>query len=121
MRAHFILYVQDQNRSSAFCLDVPGMSEFELSGQCVLGLMPSSGIKRLLGQNLPDPALADGVPRAELYLVHPDADHMHQRALEAGVQELSPMLPRDWGDTVAYSLDLDGHVLAFARPTLPTP
>ena len=23
--------------------------------------------------------------------------------------------PRDWGHTAAYALDLDGHVLAFAR------
>lgn len=129
MRAHFILYVQDQSPSSAFYervfgfqprLDVPGMSEFELSDDCVLGLMPSSGITRLLGRNLPDPAVAEGVPRAELYLVHPDADQMHQRALEAGGQELSPMLPRDRGDTVGYLLDLDGHVLAFARPSLST-
>ena len=95
------------------------MSEFELSEECVLGLMPASGIKRLLGENLPDPALAEGIPRAELYLMHPDADQMHQRSLEAGGRELSPMLPRDWGDTVAYSLDLDGHVLAIAQPTTP--
>lgn len=130
MQAHFIFYVQDQSRSSAFYervlgfqprLDVPGMSEFELSDQCVLGLMPSSGIMRLLGQNLPDPLIADGIPRAELYLVNPDSDQMHQRSLDAGGRELSPMLPRDWGDTVGYSLDLDGHVLAFARKTLAIP
>lgn len=128
MQAHFILFVQDQSRSTVFYervlgfqprLDVMGMSEFALSDQCVLGLMPSSGIKRLLGQKLPDPALDGGIPRSEVYLVHADAEQMHRRALEAGGQELSPILPRDWGDSVAYSLDLDGHVLALALPKLP--
>ena len=46
MRAHFILYVDDQTRSTAFfravlgkapSLDVPGMTEFELGVEAVLG------------------------------------------------------------------------------------
>jgi len=45
---------------------------------------------------------------------NPDAYHL--RALAVGARELSPMAPRDWGDLVAYSLDPDGHVLAFATP-----
>ncbi len=126
--SHFILYVADQERSSAFYaavlgrsprLDVPGMTEFELPGGGVLGLMPEAGIRRLLGEQLPDPASAHGVPRAELYLTHPHADACHARALRAGATELSPMLHRDWGDHAAYSLDLDGHVLAFARTAAP--
>ncbi|NUL83042.1 MAG: glyoxalase [Armatimonadetes bacterium] len=126
--AHLILYVADQRRSAEFyaavldChprLDVPGMTEFDLPGGAVLGLMPIAGIRRLLGDSLPDPALASGVPRAELYLFHPAAEAYHARALEAGARELSPMLARDWGDAAAYSLDPDGHVLAFARALAP--
>ncbi len=122
--ARLILYVADQARAASFYqavlgvaprLDVPGMTEFELPGGGILGLMPEAGIVRLLGERLPDPAGARGVPRSELYLTHPDADACHARALETGAIELSPMLPRDWGDHAAYSLDLDGHVLAFAR------
>lgn len=122
--SHFILYVEDQERSTAFYasvlalsprLHVPGMTEFDLPGGSVLGLMPEHGIRRLLGTALPDPAHAHGVPRAELYLFVEDADAWHTRALAAGAVELSPMQPRDWGASVAYSLDLDGHVLAFAR------
>ncbi|MBL8088246.1 MAG: hypothetical protein JNM85_09300 [Chthonomonas sp.] len=121
--AHFIFYVADQERSTAFYaavlgyaprLHVPGMTEFELGSGAVLGLMPVTGIVRLLGDALPDPHQPAGFPRSELYLVHSQAATMHQRALQAGGTELSPMLPRDWGDTAAYSLDLDGHVLAFA-------
>jgi catechol 2,3-dioxygenase-like lactoylglutathione lyase family enzyme len=123
VRAHFILYVRDQAASAAFyravlaqgpALDVPGMTEFHLGG-AVLGVMPEAGIKRLLGDALPDPAGARGAPRAELYLVVDDPGAYHARALALGARELSALAPRDWGHEVAYSLDPDGHVLAFAR------
>lgn len=128
MRVHFILYVADQKRSRDFyaatlgiepTLDVPGMTEFHLGPEAVLGLMPEAGIRRLLGEALPDPASCSGVPRAELYLVVEDPAASHLRALAAGARELSPPLPRDWGHEVAYCLDPDGHVLAFAREVAP--
>ena len=121
--AHLILYVADQAVATEFwravlarppVLDVPGMTEFALAPHAVLGLMPDSGIVALLGSALPDPTQARGVPRAELYLVVDDALGYHTRALAAGATELSPMVQRDWGDAAAYSLDLDGHVIAFA-------
>jgi len=124
VRPHLILYVSDQRRAAAFYgaalarvprLDVPGMTEFDLGDGAVLGLMPEAGIRRLLGPGLPDPAGAGGAPRAELYLVVVDAAAGHARALAAGARELSPLLRRDWGHRAAYSLDPDGHVLAFAE------
>ena len=123
--AHFILYVADQARSAAFYrkvldaeprLDVPGMTEFDLGGGAVLGLMPEAGIRRLLDGAIPDPASARGIPRAELYLVGPDAQAEFDRAVSAGARALSPPLPRDWGHVAGYCLDPDGHVLAFAEP-----
>jgi uncharacterized glyoxalase superfamily protein PhnB len=122
--AIFILYVADQEKSTGFYaavlgapprLKVPGMTEFSLSPNAVLGLMPERGIKRLLGDSIADPALANGVPRAELYLRVKDAASYHARALAAGATEVSRMQPRDWGDEAAYSLDSDGHVVAFAE------
>lgn len=121
--SHFILYVNDSTRSTAFYrsvfayaprLEVPGMTEFDLPGGAVLGLMPEAAIRRLLGGSLPDPAAAHGIPRSELYLLVPEPGDLHRRALASGAKELSPLLPRDWGHSAAYSLDLDGHVLAFA-------
>ena len=123
MTPHFILYVADQARSTAFyaavldtppTLDVPGMTEFRLSSGAVLGLMPESGIRALLGGCLPDPALARGAPRCELYLLVETPETYHRRALGAGARELSPPLARDWGHVVSYCLDPDGHVVAFA-------
>jgi uncharacterized protein len=124
-KTFFIFYVSDQERSTEFYrrvfarepnLHVPGMTEFELEGGGSLGLMPEKGIRNLLGEALPDPASAAGVPRAELYLSVDDADEHHQRALEAGAKELSPFVDRPWGDRASYLLDPDGHVLALAKP-----
>jgi len=123
MNINFILYVRDQAKSREFYaialgkapqLDVPGMTEFELNTGCVLGLMPEKGIKRLL-PDMPNPESGRGIPRAEVYLTVPDPAVYHARALAAGARELSPMGPRDWGDKAAYSMDLDGHVIAFAE------
>ena len=123
MNINFILYVRDQAKSREFYaialgkapqLDVPGMTEFELNTGCVLGLMPEKGIKRLLPE-MPNPVSGRGIPRAEVYLTVPDPAVYHARALAAGARELSPMGPRDWGGKAAYSMDLDGHVIAFAE------
>lgn len=125
MKPIFIFYVADQKKSrdfyaalldSAPALDVPGMTEFDLGGSASLGLMPVRGIRALLGEKLPDPGRGEGIPRAELYLRVEDAALFHRRALENGGTEIDPLNPRDWGDRAAYSLDPDGHVLAFAEP-----
>jgi uncharacterized glyoxalase superfamily protein PhnB len=41
-------------------------------------------------------------------------EEYHQRALNLGAQNLSDLAERDWGDRVAYCLDPDGYILAFA-------
>ena len=121
--AHLILYVADQEASARFygavlgappTLHVPGMTEFRLADGTVLGLMPARGIRRLLGDVIPDPEAAAGIPRAELYLRVDDPAAYHARAVAHGARELSPPAPRDWGDVAGYVLDADGHVLAFA-------
>ena len=120
---HFILYVRDQASSTAFytrvldrepALNVSGMTEFRLSAETVLGLMPSAAIERLLGESLGNAKAIPGAARGELYLVVDDAEAYHRRAVDAGARELSPLAPRDWGQDVAYSMDADGYVLAFA-------
>ncbi|HEY9681536.1 MAG TPA: VOC family protein [Oculatellaceae cyanobacterium] len=124
MYVHFILYVKNQEASAKFyrsvlaldpVLDVPGMTEFQLNESSVLGLMPETGIKKLLGPSLPDPEEAQGIPRAEIYLVLSNANACYDRALANGAKSLSEFAMRDWGQQVAYCLDLDGHVVAFAE------
>jgi uncharacterized glyoxalase superfamily protein PhnB len=124
MRVHFMLYVSDQANNAKFysavlgltpTLDVPGMTEFTLNDGCVLGLMPEKGIKRLLGNKIPDVTKANGIPRAELYLRVEDPSAFQKRAVSQGAAEVSQVKMRDWGDLVGYTMDLDGHVLAFAK------
>jgi uncharacterized protein len=120
-----VLYVEDQDRATTFygatldqppVLHVPGMTEFTLTETSSLGLMPETGIRKLLGDALPDPAGARGVPRAELYLLIDDPVAYLERARLAGARILDEVKPRDWGDRAGYCLDPDGHVLAFAAP-----
>ena len=124
MKAMVIFYVADQASTKKFyekvlalkpTLDVPGMTEFSLPDGSKIGFIPNAGIKQLLGEKLPDPAQAAGIPRAEIYLLVDDPVAYHQRALESGAREIQPFQSMDWGDTVAYSLDPDGHVLACAK------
>ncbi len=124
-KALFILYVEDQNRSRDFyqtvldrepILDVPGMTEFELTENSVLGLMRAEGMAKILGSGAPDPREGQGIPRCELYLLVADPAVCHGRLIQAGGKEISPPKKRDWGDLVAYGLDPDGHVVAFACP-----
>jgi catechol 2,3-dioxygenase-like lactoylglutathione lyase family enzyme len=123
LKTHTILYVDDQDSSTAFYaavlnhpprLHVPGMTEFDLSANAVLGLMPKAGVLRLLGDHLADAALPAGLLRAELYLMVDDPDAYYQRALTSGARRVSDLAARDWGHWAAYCLDPDGHVLAFA-------
>jgi catechol 2,3-dioxygenase-like lactoylglutathione lyase family enzyme len=120
MKSHFILYVADQKRSTEFyadvlsldpILEVPGMTEFRLSKEAILGLMPASSAKRLLGFDV----RSSGTAAVELYLIVDSPGEFHARALAAGGEEISPPLLRDWGHSVSYCLDPDGHVVAFAK------
>lgn len=124
IKCHFILYVADQQASTRFYtavfdrspdLNLNGMTEFHLGPDTVLGLMPAKGIRKLLGDALPEFANGRPVLGAEIYLKVIGARAFHERAIRNGARELSPPQARDWGDVVAYSLDTDGHVLAFAE------
>lgn len=119
-----ILYVADQKRSTQFyktilrkkpLLNVPGMTEFQISDNFLLGLMPESGIAKILGNKTKHPESGNGIPRCELYLIVDGPQEALQIALSAGAKEISQAEMRSWGDTVAYCSDPDGHVIAFAR------
>lgn len=123
-----ILYVSDQQTSSAFykdilrtnpVLDVPGMTEFQLSEQCKLGLMPNDGIAKILQDKTPHPAEGNGIPRCELYLYVEDIQIEFDNALRSGAKLVSAPAERDWGDKVCYFADPDGHIIAFAQTHKP--
>jgi uncharacterized glyoxalase superfamily protein PhnB len=122
----FILYVESQERSRNFYksvlqkdprLDVPGMTEFSLTENAVLGLMQEDGIAGILKDHTPHPARGNGMPRNELYLYVDDPGNYFERAVKAGGKAISEFQARNWGDSVAYCADPDGHILAFSCKT----
>lgn len=124
MKIEFILYVEDQNRSKEFyaqllaispSLDVPGMTEFILSPNCKLGIMPNSGIQKILNNQTPNPQLGQGIPRCELYLLVDKPEEYLNRGIQNGALMVSEFQPRDWGDEVGYLADPDGHIIALAK------
>lgn len=126
MICNFILYVRDQEASTRFYqsvlaqepkLNVPGMTEFQLSDTSVLGLMPEKEIKKLLGAEIGDPEATNGIARAEIYLTVPAPEEFMARAIAAGGRLISKIENRNWGDKAGYVADLDGHILAFASRT----
>ena len=77
-RFEIILYVKDQQLSTHFytevlgkqpALNVPGMTEFQLADNLKLGLMPETGIQKILANKTPHPASGNGIPRCELYIL----------------------------------------------------
>lgn len=126
LKTEVILYVADQTRSRDFyskilnlqpVLDVPGMTEFKLSDTLTLGLMPESGIAKILGDKTPHPASGNGIPRCELYLHSDNIEKSFKIALQNGAKEISEIQERNWSDIVGYVADFDGHVIAFAKKT----
>jgi len=123
-RPIIILYVKSQALSADFyksilekgpVLDVPGMTEFEITSDCLLGLMPESSIEKILGNKTPNPSLGSGIPRCELYLLVNDPQAALNKAISLGAKLVSPLSSRSWGEEVGYCSDPDGHIIAFAK------
>lgn len=120
-----ILYVKDLKAAAAFydaafawpkSVDVPVYVEYRISQGARLGLMPQGNTRHFLGEKLGAMQPSDGCPRGEIY-VHVRNPKAAIASLERlGAKCTSPWAKRDWGDFAAYFLDLDGYVLAVAKP-----
>ncbi len=119
-----ILYVKDQQKSTDFYkkilrklpdLNVPGMTEFQFSENFKLGLMPETGIAKIVCPPMPLPESGNGIPRCELYFYVEEVEQEFENAVASGAKLISEIQDRDWGDQVCYFADLDGHILAFAK------
>lgn len=124
----FILYVSDQERSKEFysiilemepVLHVQGMTEFLLAYNVKLGLMHETGIVRVLEYKIKHPAEAQGIARCELYLKTVDLHQKLEDLIQKGIVILKTPADMNWGDTVFYLSDPDGHIIAFAETTNP--
>ncbi|MBL4863109.1 MAG: lactoylglutathione lyase, partial [Crocinitomicaceae bacterium] len=68
---------------------------------------------------VPHPELGNGIPRCELYLNVSDASSYFNRGIRAGAKEVQAIQTRDWGHTVGYLSDPDGHIIALAEKLKP--
>ncbi|MEW5675936.1 VOC family protein [Flavobacterium enshiense] len=124
LSSEFILYVDNQETASRFyeslfrskpTLEVPGMTEFTLSGQLKIGLMPNDGIAKIITPTMPHPEKGNGIPRCELYFHVEDLSFEFENAVKSGARIISGIEERNWGDRAFYIADPDGHIIAFAE------
>ncbi len=124
MKTYFIIYVEDLDKTKLFyellfnikpILDVPGMCEFELPDGSTLGIMPSSSLEKLFGKEFEKQKNRKALPQTEFYFLVDDALPFHKKAIQLGASEIREFAEMDWGDKVAYSINHDGHILAFAE------
>jgi lactoylglutathione lyase len=122
--AELILFVKDLSASEKFyrilldkspVISVPGMVAFDIHDSLRLGLMPETGIEKILGDKVPSPATGNGIPRCELYLRVENAGESIIRGLNAGAVLVSPLAKRSWNESAGYLSDPDGHIIAFAE------
>lgn len=123
-----VLYVEDLEISKAFYAtmldqtpskDDPQIVEFQLMGNVKLALMPLKGIVQTL--NLAVRHRPEGcMPACEIFLMHPDPEGCLVFFEAAGGKLIQPLKLMEWGEEVAYGLDPDGHMVAFARTKLNT-
>lgn len=123
-KLEFILYVSNQEISTNFykailsmnpCLEVQGMTEFEISSNCRLGLMSEDGISKIIGEKAKHPKDARNIPRCEVYLIVDNILPFYKKAKDLNALLVSEIADRDWGDRVCYFSDPDGHIIAFAE------
>jgi catechol 2,3-dioxygenase-like lactoylglutathione lyase family enzyme len=124
LNSEVILYVSDEKLSARFYSAIlrsqpdmiaPGMIEFNIFDSFKLGLMPTSGIAKIITPILPHPNDANGIPRCELYFIVADVEFEMNHAISCGAKLVSESADRNWGDRVGYITDPDGHVIAFAQ------
>lgn len=118
-----ILYVEDQEISTVFytkvlrqnpVLNVPGMTEFRLTENFTLGLMPHTSIAEILNGKTPPPQSGIGIPRCEIYLYVENIEEELVNILQNSIELISGLEERNWGDNAFYFSDPDGHIIAFA-------
>ena len=123
-KTYIIIYVDDLDKTKMFyeilfgikpIIDEPGMCELELPNNTTLGIMPNSSFEKLFGEDYIFNEKKKSTPKFELYFQVDDPEAFHKKAKQLGALELRKFEKMDWGDRVAYSINHDGHILAFAE------
>jgi catechol 2,3-dioxygenase-like lactoylglutathione lyase family enzyme len=120
---YVILYVDSPARSAAFYREAFGLPTAFLheggdwaeldTGATRLGLCARRLLEKM-GKTpaAPDPERAS----AEIALLADDVHAALSRAVAAGAREISPVARMEWGQTIAYVADPDGHLVELCTP-----
>lgn len=123
-KTYFIIYVDNFDKTKMFyeilfdikpIIDEPRMCEFELPNGLTLGIMPNSSFEKLFGGDYIFNDKKKSTPKFELYFQVNNPETFHKKAKQLGALELRKIEKMDWGDKAAYSINHDGHILAFAE------
>lgn len=127
MKSMIILFITDQQKSKMLyksilgkepILDVIGMTEFKLSDDVSLGLMPRKNIHTIISADIDELHNFQNSPVAELYLRMNNSEIIIRSAIDKGAKLICPMKLRSWGDEVAYLMDYDGNIIGISREKL---
>ncbi len=122
-KLHVILISSDLAKSKMFysllfdtqpIVDEENIVEFEIVPGFIIGLATDELQTKLFDPDIFAKYRNNSGSNAELYIECENAEEMHKKALSLGCLELSPFTKRDWGDEVGYSINHEGHILAFA-------
>ena len=123
-KTYVIIYVENIEKTKIFyemlfdikpIVDEPGMCEYELPNGTTLGIMPNTSLEILFGADYIINKKKKTTPKFELYFQVNDPESFHNKAKQLGALELREFNQMDWGDKAAYSINHDGHILAFAE------
>lgn len=122
-KIHFILFVKDLNKCKMFyellferkpIVDENNICEFELNSNSILGLMTKDLTDKIFESDF-SYLMPNKIKHGnEIYIECVNAEEMHKKALQLGCLEISPFQEREWGHCVGYSVNHEGHILAFA-------
>ena len=123
-KTYIIIYVDDLDKTKMFyellfdikpIVDELGMCELELPNNTTLGIMPKSSFEKLFGEDNNFNDNKKSTPKFELYFQVDDPELFHKKVMQLGALELRKFEEMNWGDIAAYSINHDGHILAFAK------
>ena len=125
-RIHFILDSKDLSKSKMFysllfdtqpIVEDNNIVEFEIVPGFILGLQSIELKDKLFDRDIFNRYRNTSNAASELYIECENAEAMHQKALSLGCLELSPFSKREWDHYAGYSINHDGHILAYAKPS----
>lgn len=116
-----ILYIDDPKQTLMFYHELLGLPikaqhgsyvEFD-TGTTTLAFNTKEDVRTLISYDIPDKT---GPQSLEIGFVTDDVKGVYERIIVAGFPSILAPTVKPWGQTVAYVLDPDGHLVELCSP-----